>query len=180
MPGPLAIGAIGAGLSLFGDLTDDSGMPQYYIDMLRKQAQNQDYSGFLPDESVFMDSAQADIDEFLGSAPFGRESFNTDLASRGIYSSGEAPKHLYNQVYAPIARAGTGAITKAHLGYAQAYQQGSFQEAQLKASYMSMLGNALMSQTPSITSKIGGNIGAIGKMGTQYALLQALGIFDKG
>lgn len=59
------------------------------------------YTGYLPSESLYQQQAQADSQLVLDQLPFQVEEFNSQLASRGIFSSGEATKFLYNQVYDP-------------------------------------------------------------------------------
>lgn len=83
------------------------------------------YSGFLPSEDRFAAALDAQIDDILGQLPVGRESFNADLAARGIFSSGEAPEQLYRSVYAPITRAATSAIADSRLRFNQLTLQGN-------------------------------------------------------
>lgn len=93
------------------------------------------YSGFMPDAQKYQANIEAQIAELLGQVAGGEEAFNADLASRGIFSAGEAPKALYSSVYAPIARAGASAIASGNLGLEQARMQGygAQQNARLQA-----------------------------------------------
>lgn len=180
--GPLGIGLLGGGATLVGDVLSnrDQGVPPWLVDMLREQATQDNYQGFLPDKQLYDANLQSQIDQLLGQLPVGLEAFNAEQASRGTFTAGEATGAAYRDVYAPIARAGTQAITQSNLGYAQAYQQGSIQAANLRQNYMQLLVNSVINRRPSITGSIGSGLAGLGKIGTQFSLLKALGIFDEG
>lgn len=94
------------------------------FNLLTKSAGPANSSGFLVPQSAFDRALDAKLDSFLAELPVGEEMFNADLARRGIFGSGEAPKEMYRSVYAPIARAGTSAIAESMLSYQQMRQQG--------------------------------------------------------
>lgn len=94
------------------------------FNLLMKSAGPANSSGFLVPEGSFQQALDAKLDSFLAEIPAGEEMFNADLARRGIFGSGEAPKEMYRSVYAPIARAGTSAIAESMLSYQQMRQQG--------------------------------------------------------
>jgi hypothetical protein len=120
MPFPL-IPVITAGAGILGQALSGKDKPgQLSPEVLKliMDAVRQDRSSaYLPDESTYMAGIQSQIDEILAGIPVGQEAFNTDLASRGIFRSGEAPKELYRNVYAPIARAATSAAVQGRIGY---------------------------------------------------------------
>jgi len=162
--GPLAIGAIGLGANILGDLFggSDEGIPDWAIDMLKKEVQRDRTTGFLPDESLWTKATQSSIDKILATLPSGMERFNTDLASRGIYSSGEAPKYLYSDVVAPVMREAGGALVHGRLGYSEMVRQTKMQAEQQRMQYMSMLINAVANKGKTPFQNIAGTIGELG------------------
>lgn len=108
---------------------------------LEARAKQNRFTGFLPDKQLFEDDLNASLDSIKADLPYDMEAYNADLASRGIYSSGEAPKHMYRSVVAPVAREMAGAVTRSKLAYSQQYQQGMMAEAEMEANYMNMMMN---------------------------------------
>lgn len=96
--------------------------------LLQQRAEQQSYSGFLPDQGMFDEAMAAQIDEILGRLPAGIEDFNADLASRGLFTAGEAPKYLYTDVIAPVARAAASVVGQSRLQFAGMQQQGRIAE----------------------------------------------------
>ncbi len=108
--------------------------------------QNERYDGFLPDKGAYDAELEATLASITGQIPVAEENFNADLAARGLFASGEAPKTMYRDVYAPVAREAYSAAAKNRLAYAQAYQQGSMAAEQLRAQYLSTLINFMLSR----------------------------------
>lgn len=174
--GPLAIAGIGAGASLAEALLGggQQGIPQEVIDMLLREYRTARETGFLPDEAAYEAQIQADIEDVMSQLPIGEEAFMAQIASQGIYGAGELTKNLYRDVYAPLARAGTGAAVRGRLGYAQAYQQGQFQATNI----LSTILQAYINKQPSMLQRLGGWLGEAGGLGMKYGLAKELGIFD--
>ena len=174
--GPLALLGIGAGSSILGNILGgkDEGVPSWMIDELRNNANSTSTTGFLPDKAVWDRMMNAQVQDAMGGLGAGIENFNTDLASRGIYGSGEAPKNLYSNVYAPVARSVSSAVTNANLGYAQSYQQGMESAAQIRANYSQQLLAALQNRTPTTAGAIGGGLTDIGQSASTFAFLKML------
>lgn len=103
---------------------------------MMKNIRRDDVSGFLPDESAYSTAMDAEIQEILSQLPINEEAFNADLAARGIYGAGEAPKHMYRNVYAPIARSMATVAAKSRLSFTQMQQRGRFEQERLKLDYM--------------------------------------------
>ena len=180
MAGPLAIAGLSLGTKALGSLLGGGGnLPDWYMKILRDEAERDRTSGFLPDKEVFDADLGAQLDEFYAGLPVAREQFESDLASRGIRSSGEATGELYRTAYAPIARAGASAVARSNLGYAQMFQQGRYQEEALRAKYTAMLGGALARQT-TFGQRMGELFGDLGDFGIKYSLLDMMGLFDEG
>lgn len=116
---PLTIGLLGAGIAgqVLGGKDKPGQLPPDVLKLIMDAVRQDRASAYLPDEATYMSGIQSQIDEILAGIPVGQEAFNTDLASRGIFRSGEAPKELYRNVYAPIARAATGAAVQGRIGY---------------------------------------------------------------
>ncbi len=93
-------------------------------DVLKRQASGENFSGFLPNESIFQEQMEAQFEQIKSFLPISQEAFNADAASRGVFRSGEAQKFLYRDVYAPIAQSLASVSAKSRL---------AFQEAQLRA-----------------------------------------------
>lgn len=180
MPTPLAVGGIGLGARLAGDIFGGSGgLPEWYIDLIRGEVERDRTSGFLPDREVFDEALQSQLAGFTAQLPASVEAFNADAAARGVFSSGQAGAELYRTAIAPIARAGTTAIAQANLGFAQAEQRGRIAADTSRQNYLALLGQALSGQT-STGQRIAGTLGELGDFGIQYGTLGALGFFDEG
>ena len=104
-----------------------SGFPTSGTSSLEGSRRNQVRQGFLPDEDKFSTALDAKIDEIMSQLPVGVESFNADLAARGIFSAGEAPAEMYRSVYAPVARAATSAVSNSMLAFNEATMRGNIQ-----------------------------------------------------
>lgn len=115
--------------------------------ILRARSESQNFTGFMPDKGVYDQSVQAAIDQALGRLPMGVENFNADLASRGLYTAGEAPKYLYSDVYAPVAQGIAQATAQGNLAFAGAQQQGAIATENAMSNRMGMYVNWLISQS---------------------------------
>lgn len=133
------------------------------IDVL-EQEYKRNRGDFAPDVKAWQDVMKADVGQIMSSLPMSMEAFNADLASRGIYGSGEAPKHMYQDVVAPVARAATGATARFNLGLEESRQRGVVAEAQIRQQGLRDLLNAIISKEEYTTSwtellfSLGGNI----------------------
>ncbi len=175
---PVVAAAAGAA-SLAGSLFGGGGgsMPDWLIDEIRNQIAATRSTSFVPDQGAFNAQTQSNVDNILAQLPVSREAFNTNLASRGIYSAGEAPKAEYADVYAPIARAATGASVAGQVGYQQLAMQGQqFQSNQLT----NLLQLLTQTQTPSKSGfqNVMSAVGGLGDFGIQLEMMKAYGLLD--
>jgi hypothetical protein len=86
-------------------------------------------SGFLPDKEAYMAELQGTLTDFAAELGVRREAFQTDVAGRGVGPGGAGTSPYYQDVVAPVMRAGAQAVRGSFLDYLKAYQQGSmFQE----------------------------------------------------
>ena len=122
-------------------------------------AQRENFEGFVPDRSAFDAQIQAQLDQYLAQLPVAQNQFNADLASRGIFGAGEAPKFLYSDVYAPIARAGAQAITQSNVQFEQLSQQGRITQAQLQQQADQFNRQLRAQKQAALWSGIGGLVG---------------------
>lgn len=101
-------------------------IPKDSVEQLLKARADQDsMTGFLPDADAWDASLDAQIQEIMAGLPVSMENFNADLAARGLFSAGEAPKYLYANTIAPVMKAAATATAQAKLGYSQMYQTGA-------------------------------------------------------
>lgn len=82
-------------------------------------------SGFLPDKAAYMGELQGTLEEYAAQLGIRREAFQTDVAGRGIGPGGAGTSPYYQDVVAPVMRAGAQAVRGSFLDYLKAYQQGS-------------------------------------------------------
>jgi len=115
-------------------------------DLLQQRAQEQNFTGFMPDRGLFDAYIQAQIDAAMGRLPFNEEAFNANLASRGLFTAGEAPKYLYSDVYAPVASAIAQSTTQGNLQFAGMQQQGAIAAESAMSNRIGMYINWLLSQ----------------------------------
>jgi len=129
--------------SLAGGLLGGGGkapkVPQYLMDLVLAQYKNQNYTGFLPDKEAYDRSMRSDVDQIMSQLPVSMDAFESNLASRGVSGAGEAAKFQYRDVIAPITSAAAGAVAKGNLGYAEAYQRGSIEEAHMRSQSLNQL-----------------------------------------
>lgn len=124
---PFTIGAAGA--SILGGLFGGGGkseqaLPQWLLDQL-KQYSEKDFSNmFVPDKAAFTGATNANIASIMAKLPVSTDQFTGQLASRGLFGSGEGVSHLYSDVYAPIQREANLAAASGLLNYEQLAQQG--------------------------------------------------------
>jgi len=175
---PLAIGAGIAGQILGGKDQPGQLPPEVLAEILRAVKLDRS-SMYIPDRDTFMAGIQANIDEILSGIAPGVEAFNADLASRGIFRSGEAPKELYRNVYAPIARAATSAATQGAIGYEQLRIQGASaaQQQALQALQLLVQGSV---PTGGQTSAFQDTLFNLGDLGTTLGLMKAFGLMGGG
>ena len=159
--GPLAYGGIALGSSLLGGLfggDDDDNTAQIMslltsgkgdINRMMSALAGRDMtSAIVPDESVFESALGSKIKGILSKIPAAQQNFNSDLASRGIFGSGEAPGRLYADVYAPISAEASTAASEGMASYAQLAMQGKIAAEQLHS-------NAVTSWADSLTQIMG-------------------------
>jgi len=114
--------------------------------LLQQRAQEQNFTGFMPDRGLFDAYIQAQMDAAMGRLPFNEEAFNANLASRGLFTAGEAPKYLYSDVYAPVASAIAQATTQGNLQFAGMQQQGAIAGESAMNNRVGMYINWLLAQ----------------------------------
>lgn len=167
MPLPAAIPIIGAGVGILGDILGGGGggIPQELLDELQGRARDNRADAFLPDRGAFETNLQAQIDDILAQLPAGQEAFNAQAASRGVFTGGESLSRLYSDVYAPIARAGTSAVARGELGFAEATQRGRIAGSQQQQQYYNLLINAMLNREPTTLERIGGGLSDLGSFG---------------
>ena len=135
---------------LFQSDPEPAKLPAWYIEELFAALDESREGGFVPDESAFNQNLRpnrrsfdqatnAQIQNALAQIPAGEEAFNTQVASRGIYGAGEAPKELYGSVYAPIARNVAEISSQNNLAFERLDLQGRGQMAQNRISYQNLL-----------------------------------------
>lgn len=172
---PIAIGAGIAG-QIFGGKDQPGQLPPEVLAEIMKAVRLDRSSMYLPDEGTFMAGIQSRIDEILAGLPVGQEAFNADLASRGIFRSGEAPKELYRTVYAPIARAATSAAVEGRIGYEQLRIQGAStaQDQALRALQLLVGGSTPQGGQ---TSALQDTLFNFGDLSSTLGLMKAFGLF---
>jgi hypothetical protein len=111
---------------------------------LEELAMQERYTGFMPDKALLEEDLMNSLEGIKAELPYAEEAFNADLASRGMYSAGEAPKYMYKDVVAPVARAMTSAVSSSKLAYAGQYQQGMMAQEQTRQNYMNMMMNWIL------------------------------------
>lgn len=111
---------------------------------LETLAMQERYTGFMPDKALFEEDLMNSLEGIQAELPYAEEAFNADLASRGMYSSGEAPKYMYKDVVAPVARAMTSAVSSSKLAYAGQYQQGMMAQEQMRLNYINTMMNWIL------------------------------------
>lgn len=148
----------------FGGGNKSNGGLSWMEQKLYEYAYDGKYEGFLPNESVFQEQAKADEARVLAELPISVEAFNSDLASRGIYSSGEASKHLYGQVYAPIAREMASVRASARLGFMQARLNAMSQMKQMQFGALTAMGQYKLGLEGIKAQKDSSKWGAIGSV----------------
>lgn len=79
----------------------------------------ENYEGYLPNQSLFEEQFAAEEQRILGRLPVSLEAYRANQASRGIFSSGEAAGAEFRDVFAPVAGEIASARTRATLGFEQ-------------------------------------------------------------
>jgi len=94
---------------------------------------------FLPEKEPYMAELQGTLDEFAAQLGIRKEAFETDVAGRGIGPGGAGVSPYYQDVVAPVMRAGGQATRQAYLDYLNAYQRGSMFQEDVRQSAISRL-----------------------------------------
>lgn len=174
MPAPLAIAGAGAAVNLFGRLLGgDKQPPSWLIDLLRGELDSNKLSDLMPDRGIFEAETQSRIDEILAGLPVSAEAFDAEAASRGVFGSGEGIREKYRSVYAPVARAATGAAVTGQVGYENLRVRAAAQDRALRLQVLQLLAG-IMNPEESTGSKIGGFFEDIGAFGAGYGLNKEL------
>jgi len=113
---PLAIGG-GLALKSFAGKETVPQLPPEVIAQIMAAVRRDRSTMYFPDESTFLQKADADVADILSQLPVAQEAFNAQAASRGVFRSGEALTNLFSTVYAPIARAASQAKISNRLAY---------------------------------------------------------------
>lgn len=179
--GPLAVAGIGVGLNAVGGLLKGGQkgpqLPKEVMDLLYKNAKLDRSNMFVPDQTAFTASINAQIADILAQIAPGMEAFNADRAARGTFSSGEATTQAYRTVYAPIARAATSAATQGAVGYEQLAQRGRIAGDTANQNALAILsGNAPRTIEQDFGDILGGLLEEGGAFATQLGLLKQLGL----
>lgn len=113
----------------------------------------QNRSGRLaPDIQAYKQVQETETAQILSTLPFSKEAFQADVASRGIFGAGEAPKNLYRDVYAPVAQGVAGVQAKFGLGLEEARRTALVQEAQIRQQALNSLLQAIIAKEEYTTS----------------------------
>jgi len=105
-------------------------------------------SGFLPDKEAYMAELQGTLTDFAAELGIRKEAFQTDVAGRGIGPGGAGTSPYYQDVVAPVMRAGGQAVRGSFLDYLKAYQQGSmFQEGVRQESISRLTSTGMQAET---------------------------------
>lgn len=105
-------------------------------------------SGFLPDKEAYMADLQGTLTDFAAELGIRREAFETDVAGRGVGPGGAGVSPYYQDVVAPVMRAGGQAVRGSFLDYLKAYQQGSmFQEGIRQESISRLTSTSMQAET---------------------------------
>jgi hypothetical protein len=168
------LGAVGSIAGrLFG--SGGGGLPKSIENMLMEIIRGQRMNVTLPDKGTYQAATQAQINEILAQMPVGQEGFNADLASRGLFSGGEAPKGMYQNVYAPIARAAATVGTQGMLGYEQMKMNAQQMQQQQMMQALQMLVSGQAGSSTG-TQRLFDLLGEGGDFATKFMLLQKLGL----
>lgn len=172
----ITTGMLVAGASLLGGQLLSSGegskqVPRKYRDYFQRKADEFDTNAFIPDEGAFTAKAQSDVDRIMSQYGYSQEAFNADLASRGIFGSGEAPGYLAREVRAPFIREALGATTQAQKEYEYLAQSGGLGGAQIGAGKEATFAG-LINPTDTARGAVGDTMSLFGTLG----LLKATGI----
>lgn len=179
--GPVVGAAIGVGINALGGLLKGGQktpqLPKEVMDLLYQNARMDRSSMFIPDQAAFTASINSRIADILSQIAPGMEAFNADRAARGTFSSGEATTQAYRTVYAPIARAATGAATEGAVQYEGLRQRGAIAADSARQNALGLLAG---SSGRSIDQDLGDVAGPLleegGAFYTQYNLLKQLGL----
>lgn len=105
-------------------------------------------SGFLPDKEAYMSELEGTLTDFAAQLGIREEAFQTDVAGRGIGPGGAGTSPYYQDVVAPVMRAGAQAVRGSFLDYLKAYQQGSmFQETIRQESISRLTSTGMQAET---------------------------------
>ena len=129
------------------------------------------FTGFLPDEETFEADLQAQLDEIFAQLPGGIEAFQADLATRGVFGSGEATGALYRDVYAPVARAGASAVASSRLSFQQQQLQAKFEMERFQQMTWETLLNAMLERERIQAQKDAQGGGFWGAVGTGIGII---------
>ena len=161
-------------------------MPEYIRQMMMEMYDLDTYAGFLPDDEAFERSYWGKVNETMSRLPVAKEAFNAELASRGLHGAGEAPKYMYSDVYAPVARSVAGVAAETGLARAEMRQRGAIATQQLRAQtydtlmryYIAELGGRYEDYFADISGR-NQFWGGLAEMGSFLALKQS-GAFNYG
>ncbi len=182
---PLAIAAIGAGLSigssfLRGNTTTStqttSGLDRATILRILNQIRQIRSSGFVPDQAAFEAQSDAEIDEIFGRANLNAEQLEAEFASRGTNVSPGTIGALVSEVRAPAARAAASSRANAAVNFQNLKTQGLSAQEGLINQLMAILAGG-SPQTINQTTQ-GPNQG-LAKAGEFGDFLFEFGLFDQ-
>lgn len=158
--------ALAAGASLFGGLFGGGtkpSLPKWLLEELQRYSQTDFSNQFIPDKAAWTNQTNANVADVLSQLPVGQDAFNGQLASRGLFTSGEGAKHLYSDVYAPIQRGANAAYAQGQMGYEQARQSGAGTAASLHQNALQMLMQGYSMQKPTPLANVANAVGGLGQ-----------------
>lgn len=143
MPWPLTVGAAVGGAGLIGGLLD-KGLEWNFrhskeLDDLLAAGMKGGFEGWMPNESVFRQQADATAAAVQDQLPMAMENFNAELAKRGTYRSGESTPRMYQDVIAPIARQIADVRYQSELKFHQMKGEMAYRREALKQQYAQLL-----------------------------------------
>lgn len=175
------LGAVGIAGSALGRLfgSGGGGLPKSIQNMLMEVIRGQRMNITMPDQTTYQNATNAQIADVLAQLPVDQEAFNADLSSRGLYSGGEAPKNLYSQVYAPIARSAATVSTQSAQNYEAMRLNVQQQNQQTMMQALQMLVSGQAGSTTG-TQRLFDLLGEGGDFATKFLLMQKMGLIGGG
>ncbi len=176
---PLAIAGAGAAISAAGSFfgsntttrTLDPAVMAAIMAAIRRSRETQ----FVPNEDVFNEGIQLQIDEILSQVSIGEEQLEAEFSSRGVNRSPQAIQELIRLVRAPAVRAAGSAVVQGKLGFEQLKLQGIQGQQGIEAQLLAILGAG--NQTITGPNQLGQTVGEFGDFLFEFGLFDQFGLF---